>query len=194
AWNRADRLAALRMPMRTQASPESARRLPWPRIAVVVGVAILSGLFAANYFLSPNGKIVETPKGGQERLTLIDGSHIELNTDTAIRIDYRENKRSIALLRGEAYFQVKHDAQRPFVVNVAGHQIVDLGTKFVVKMAAKSFQVALLEGSARLENENGAQGRAIVLSPGDVAVATATTTNVTRRPERELTERLAWQH
>jgi len=193
-WNRTDRLAALRRPMRAQTSREHQRKLPWARIAAVFGLVVVSGIFATNYMLAPKGKLVETPKGGQERLTLVDGSHIELNTDTAIRIDYSENKRAITLLRGEAYFQVRHDAARPFSVAVAGHRIVDLGTKFVVRMAPKSFQVALLEGSARLENENGAQGRAIVLSPGDVAVATATATKVTRRPEHELTERLAWQH
>jgi len=193
-WDRTDRLAALRRPMRTPLPRDPQRKALWPRIAAVLGLVAICGSFAGNYFLKPQGKLVETPKGGQERLTLIDGSHIELNTDTAIRIHYSGNKRAIALLHGEAYFQVKHDAARPFVVTVGDRKIVDLGTKFVIKMAPKSFQVALLEGSARLEDGSKAQGRAIVLAPGDVAVATATATNVTRRSERELTERLAWQH
>ena len=193
-WARTDRMAALRHPMRAQTARDLSRNVLWSRIAAIVGFAVVSGIFAGAYFLKPQGKLVETPKGGQERLTLVDGSHIELNTDTAIRIDYSGNKRDIALLRGEAYFQVKHDASRPFAVTVGDRKIVDLGTKFVVKMASKSFQVALLEGSARLEKENEGHDRAIVLSPGDVAVASATATKITRRPERELTERLAWQH
>lgn len=193
-WRRTDRLAALRQPMREPADRSISRKALWTRIAAVFGLVVVTGVFAGNYLVRPHGQLIETPKGGQERLTLADGSQIELNTDSAVRVELGARTRAVELVRGEAFFQIKHDAARPFVVTVAKHRIVDLGTKFLIRMAPKSFQVALLEGSARLENAGAqSQKNAVVLSPGDVAVATAGSTRVSKRSEREISERLAWQ-
>jgi transmembrane sensor len=193
-WQRTDRLAALRQPMREAEPRSTPNKQLWSRIAAAIGLVAVIGVVGQSYFTRPEGQVIETPKGGQERLGLADGSQIVLNTDSAVRVNLGARARSVELLRGEAYFQVRHDAQRPFVVTVGGHRIVDLGTKFLVRMAPKSLQVALLEGSARLENANAsAKKDAVILTPGDVAVATAGATHVTRKTDREISERLAWQ-
>lgn len=189
-WRRTDRLAALRQPIEQAAEDNVDRKALWTRVAVAMGFVLLVGVVAGNYFVRPYGQLIETPKGGQERLTLSDGSQLELNTDTSVRIDLDGQTRAVELLRGEAFFQIRHNAARPFVVTVAGHRIVDLGTKFLVREGPESLRVALLEGSARLEST---QQRAIVLSPGDVAVATTNVTHVSRTTERELSENLAWR-
>lgn len=190
-WRRTDRLAALRMPMRETTGGNAPRRALWLRTAVVLGVAAIVGVSARAYLERPTTELIQTPKGGQERLTLSDGSQIELNTDTAVLVDLRGRARAVELLRGEAIFQIKHDTARPFVVTAGARRIVDLGTKFLVRMTLDSLKVALVEGRARLESPG--QQRAAVLSPGDVAVATANATNVTRKSVRELSESLAWQ-
>jgi transmembrane sensor len=193
-WQRTDRLAALRQPMRETPARSAPNKHIWSRIAAAVGLAAVIGVVGQNYLSRPQGQLIETPKGGQERLGLADGSQIVLNTDSAVRVNLGARTRSVELLRGEAYFQVRHDASRPFVVTVSGHRIVDLGTKFLVRMAPKALQVALLEGSARLENANAAAKKnSVILTPGDVAVATAADTQVTRKTDREISERLAWQ-
>ena len=102
------------------------------RIAGALGLIVLVGTLAGNYLRGPQGKLIETPKGGQEKLALADGSQIELNTNSAIRLDVGPVHRSVELVRGEAFFEIKHDASRPFVVTAAGHTITDLGTKFLV--------------------------------------------------------------
>jgi transmembrane sensor len=191
-WRRTDRLAALRQPIEETAEHKVDRKVLWSRIAGAIGLVMLIGVVAGNYFVRPHGQLIETPRGGQERLTLSDGSQVELNTDTAIRIDLDAQTRAVELVRGEAFFQIKHNAARPFVVTAAGHRIVDLGTKFLVRMAPESLRVALLEGRARLESAQPQQ-HAVVLSPGDVAVATADVTHVSRTSERELSENLAWR-
>ena len=194
-WRRTDRLAALRGPMREPADRGAPRRAFWMRVAIVMGLTALTGVFGENYFGHQRPEMIETPKGGQERLTLADGSQIELNTDTAIVVKFRAGTRAVELVRGEAYFQIKHDATRPFVVIAASHRIVDLGTKFLVRMAPQSLNVTLLEGRARLESgRDPSQQREVVLTPGDVAVATADVTRVFKKPEQELVESLAWQH
>jgi transmembrane sensor len=191
-WRRTDRLAALRQPIEQAADHNPDRKALWTRIGTAVGFLLLVGVVAGNYFVRPQGQLIETPKGGQERLTLSDGSQVELNTDTAVRIDLDGQTRAVELLRGEAFFQIRHNAARPFVVTAAGHRIVDLGTKFLVRTAPESLRVALLEGSARLESMQSQQ-RAVVLSRGDIAVATTDVMRVSRTTERELSENLAWR-
>jgi len=193
-WERTQRLAALRTPMRPSKGVLVLRKSWWSRIAVIVGITAITGLFAIQYLQRPRPQFVETPKGGRERLTLADGSQIELNTDTAALLSIQPNARNVQLLRGEAYFQVTHDASRPFVVTIGKHRIVDLGTKFVVRADPEAVKVTLVSGSARLEDAD-AQGekRAVVLTPGEVAIATADAMRVSKHTPRELSESLAWQ-
>jgi len=194
-WRRTNRLAALRAPMRTPPSPNSSKNALWMRVAGALGLVVLVGALAGNYLRGPQGQLIETPKGGQEKLALSDGSQIELNTDSAIRLDIGSAHRSVELIRGEAFFEIKHDASRPFVVTAARHTITDLGTKFLVRATPDSLRVALVEGRARLEGISGrSQQHALVLSTGDVAVATDEATQVLKKSSRELTESLAWQH
>jgi transmembrane sensor len=192
-WKRANRLAALRQPMRSPTNSNSIPITRWTRIAVGLAFVALIGVFAGNYLQQPHNQLIETPKGGQERLTLADGSQVELNTDTAIRVAFSDSMRSVELVRGEVYFQVKHNATRPFVVYAGTHRIVDLGTKFLVCATSQSTKVALVEGRARFEEIDG-QRRAVILVPGDVAVATTERTNVFKRSSKALSEDLAWQH
>ena len=190
-WRRTDRLAALRKPIREATDRNAPRRTLWIRTVVAVCFAVIIGVSARAYFERPGAQLIQTPKGGQERLTLSDGSQIELNTDSAVLVDLSGPKRAVELIRGEAFFQIKHDTARPFVVTAGTRRIVDLGTKFLIRMSSDYLKVTLVEGSARLESPD--QQRAAVLSPGDVAVATAYSTNVTRKSARELSESLAWQ-
>ena len=189
-WHRTERLAALRQPMRQPTAPN--RKALWTRFTAALGLAVLTGVATTSYLNRENGQLIETPKGGQERLLLADGSQVELNTNSAIRVDLHDRTRTIKLVRGEAFFQIKHDAARPFVVTAAGHRIVDLGTKFLVRIDPQSLRVALVEGSARLENTRAGQ-RPVVLRRGDVAIATAEETSVTKKAAREILDSLAWQ-
>jgi transmembrane sensor len=191
-WQDADRLSALRSfkPQTPNAEP---RREFWPilRRAVAATIVIAAvGTAGALYFLQPEGELYATPMGGREVITLFDGSQVELNTDTQIRI--APGKRMAWVEKGEAYFQIKHDAAHPFVVQVAGHRIVDLGTKFVVRDQPGRLEVSLVEGKARVEPLNN-NAKPAVLTPGDVAIATATTISVTKKTEKHLASELGWR-
>jgi transmembrane sensor len=102
--------------------------------------------------------------------------------------------RTARLEKGEAYFQIKHDAAHPFVVMAAGHRIADLGTKFLVRTRPGRLEVSLMEGKALVESMgNAAQPQAALLTPGDVAVATADSLSLHRKPEAELANKLSWR-
>ena len=156
------------------------------------GVIAVAGLAAANYLLVPKDQVFSTPVGGRETIRLSDGSIIELNTNTQLRIRASATARLVTLDKGEAYFHVRHDAQRPFVATADDGRVVDLGTKFVVREGADHLEVALVEGRARFESANP-KAKTAVLTPGDVVVATADSVSVTRRSAHELSDALGWR-
>jgi transmembrane sensor len=194
-WERANRLDALRQlpprPMPTPASPR--RRSLFLGLAASVAVVAAIGLSTNILVSSPRLTTYATPIGGRESIHLADGSQIDLNTDTVLRTHFKDGQRSAELVKGEALFQIKHDAAHPFVVSVAGHTVTDLGTKFLVHDDGSRLKVALIEGSARLSaDSNSAQSKVAVLMPGDEAVATSKTLVVTRKTSAELRNELGW--
>jgi transmembrane sensor len=194
-WTRAERLAALKpaQQMRPEkvAKPKGMR--PFLRYAMAAIVVAVAGVGFAYNLLSQE-RVVATAVGQRAKFTLADGTHIELNTNSAIAAKITPWARTVELQRGEAFFDVRHDAARPFVVLAAGHRIVDLGTQFSVRENKNSLKVTLIAGRARLETANPAlQHHATDLVPGDVAVVTANAMSVAKMPARALTERLAWR-
>lgn len=192
AWGRASRLAALREPMRKIAPVKPSGDF-WPRALKSVAALVAVGAIAAttvSYVLRPQETVYATPVGGHRTITLADHSMIELNTDTVLAV----RGRTARLEKGEAYFQIHHDAGHPFVVVVGDHRIADLGTKFLVRSQPSRLEVSLVEGKALVETtDNAAQPQAALLTPGDVAVATAQSIFLRRKPESELADKLSWR-
>jgi transmembrane sensor len=194
-WGRADRLSALR------GSPqEAARPIVRQRRMIffgTVGLCLLGAVIAVASFLprTDGSNTYETALGGHKILTLGDGSKIELNTGTLIRMAAEGPQRKVWLERGEAFFQIKHDAAHPFVVVAGNRQVVDVGTAFAMRREPDRLQVTLTEGEARLEPVGAAHDpKALVLTPGDVAVATSGGIALTTRPVAEVSDQLAWRH
>jgi transmembrane sensor len=194
AWNRTTRLAALQKPMRrANANAQASSRVPVLKIAAAVVVTAAVSIGGSLLALHKETQTFATTIGGREALSLIDGSKIELNTDTVLRMAEGSTQRKVWLDKGEAYFDIKHDAAHPFVVMVGNHRVTDLGTKFIVRQEGDRVEVKLLEGSARLDANDGAPSQTAVLKPGDVAIATANATSVTRKPMKELANELGWR-
>jgi transmembrane sensor len=191
AWSNASRLTALRQPMRPSTPP---RRI-LPILARAAGAIVLVGtlgIAGTKYFAGPDTRTYATGLGGRETLALSDGSRIELNTNSVLRIAAKANGRTVWLDKGEAYFEIKHDAAHPFVVFAAGQRVTDLGTKFLVRQKKGSVEVALIEGSARVENDSN-HAQSAVLQPGEIAVATADKLSVVRNGTAKLANELSWR-
>jgi transmembrane sensor len=193
-WSKTERLTALRAPERTSPDvPAKSRSFLTRAIVTLLAIAALGG--ASAFYLSGSVKRdYSTPVGGHRIIALDDGSKIELNTDTMLRTDFGARSRQVQLLKGEAYFQIKYDAARPFIVTVAQHRVTDLGTKFFVRDEDNRVQVSLVEGRAELKSDDaGIQQHSVVLAPGDVAIASAVSLSVSRKPARELSDELGWR-
>ncbi|RIV77017.1 DUF4880 domain-containing protein [Pelagerythrobacter aerophilus] len=105
------------------------------------------------------------PVGEQRVATLDDGTRVSLNTGSDLSVDYREDVREVQL-KGEAFFEVQHESDRPFVVIAGDERIVALGTSFVVRHLADSVSVTLIEGSVAISSTENGKHKPIVLDPG----------------------------
>lgn len=109
-----------------------------------------------------------TPRGGQFKLSLPDGSEVWLNAVSSIRYPtaFIGNERRVEIT-GEAYFEIAHDAAKPFKVIVNGTEVKVLGTHFNINAYndEASIKTTLLEGSVSLTKA----GAAITLKPGQQA-------------------------
>lgn len=113
-----------------------------------------------------------TARGERRRITLPDGSVLDLNTASEATIAYYENGRVVTLQTGEALFSVHADAARPFTV-VAGESCVRvMGTRFNVRHDPDSVQVAVTEGAVKFSAGPWWRRGREVVSAGQVAVAT----------------------
>ena len=143
--------------------------------------------------LLPKVETYSTPVGGHQAIMLADGSVVELNTNTVFRADLGFTHRSGRLEKGEAYFSIAHDANRPFVVTAGSHKITVLGTKFSVRRDSDKLEVALIDGRVWFSAENGAPSQSALMTPGDVLVATATGLSVTKETRKSIGDELAWR-
>ena len=131
--------------------------------------------------------------GGHETIVMGDGSRIELNTDTSLRLREAANKREVWLDHGEALFQIKHDVHRPLTVYAGNRRVSDLGTQFVMRREQDRLRVALLEGEVAIGPADS-EGRDLVLAPGNVFLATASRISVTSELQKTLAKELAWRN
>ncbi len=95
---------------------------------------------------------LSTPRGGQYRLTLPDGTKVIVNSETILRYptQFGPKDRRVELI-GEAYFEVTHDKDKPFVVRGNKQEIEVLGTAFNVSdYPSEPTTTTLLTGSVKL--------------------------------------------
>lgn len=76
-----------------------------------------------------------TATGERKEILLADGSHLQLNSQSALDVRLDGHQRTVELLQGEMWVEVAKDAQRPFVVKTDQGTATALGTRYLVKRA-----------------------------------------------------------
>lgn len=123
---------------------------------------------------------LETPAGGQFQAVLPDGTKVWLNAASSITypVSFARFKERRIKLSGEAYFEVRHDAEKPFIVETKGQITEDIGTAFNINgyPDESAARTTLIEGSVRVSslNQDTSRGKPInngkILRPGQQAV------------------------
>jgi len=120
-----------------------------------------------------------TARGQQQSVTLPDGSVLRLDTATRVAVTLYRQRREVRLLDGQAVFQVRGDARRPFDVLAGAVRITVVGTRFSVRhtpgMACKDdVRVEVEEGRVSVARGAAPEGApAILLTAGQRIVADA---------------------
>lgn len=107
--------------------------------------------------------------GQADSIRLPDGTFVQLGPDSwlSLAADFGTGSRELEL-EGEAFFNVVHDAERPFTVHAGDASIVDLGTAFTVRTGAGlPVEVAVTDGSVLLSSAFAPVEEGIVLNAGD---------------------------
>lgn len=94
-----------------------------------------------------------TRTGERAEQILADGSELVLNTDSAIKVEFDEQRRLVKVLSGEVYVTVAPNKSRPFVVQVGDMQVTALGTEFIVRKDRDTKpSVTVTEHSVKVES------------------------------------------
>ena len=139
---------------------------------------------------APVYNIIRTPRGGQFKLELADGSRVWLNAASSLRFPTSfSNGPRIVQLTGEAYFEVKSDSKQPFTVEVGAMKVDATGTRFNINAYPDEGGIltTLAEGIVSVRSTNSS----VTLKPEQEVM---TSQNGSMKPVRtaDLESTLAW--
>jgi len=162
-WNANNVLTELSIPLRGRAGSERGQNrgmlnvlFPYQNFrGIVVAMCFLLSFFAFKDWLIPpaidstNG-IYATAIGEVRLETLVDGSQLEINTDSQVQVDYSGSTRKLRLLRGEVHFSVSHNEEWPFEVYAGGSKVGAVGTAFLLRLNDDALNVIVTDGKVDL--------------------------------------------
>lgn len=159
--------------------PSSRRWYATPLARIAAALLLVAGGYATLQTLGPSrpdgrdrpdAELV-APNGQRVTAALGDGSRVVLNAGSRLRYSrFIASRARDVYLEGEAYFEVTHDAKRPFRVHANGGVAHDLGTRFTVRAYPEMTQVdvAVTEGRVSLRRDHEAATDSVVLAQGQL--------------------------
>jgi ferric-dicitrate binding protein FerR (iron transport regulator) len=145
--------------------------------------------------ISSSFNTLSTPRGGQYKLTLPDGTQVWLNAATTLRypVHFAADERRVEMT-GEAYFEVAANAKAPFKVISNNQEVKVLGTQFNVNAYTdeESIKTTLLEGAVSVTNPTSLNPQSAILRPGQQAQVNGN--QVTVANNVNLEQVVAWKN
>lgn len=151
--------------------PEAARSRRWVLWGGGLAAGAITASAATMMLLPAAAQSYATGQGERRKVTLADGSILEMNGATRLEVRFAGRERRVELASGEASFDVAHDARRPFVVAVGDRTVRVLGTRFNVRRRSGRLSVAVARGLVEVAAGGGA-ARRYRLHPGQRLDAT----------------------
>jgi transmembrane sensor len=202
-WQQADRIKSLGIDAHSETEEMENKRRWWPTAiaaSLVAAIGIGGISLGPKFFDQPAGQTqqvqqarFDTPIGGRRVVPLVDGTKVELNTQTVLRTAVNQMKREVWLDSGEAFFEVAHREGEPFVVHAGRQTITVLGTKFSVRRDKDRVTVNVLEGRVRVDDGEGQMAHAAIITAGDTAISRGASTLIAAKSEERVESALAWR-
>lgn len=202
-WKNFDRLGAVAVGspdpdlLAPRVSPRRRRVLVWSALGAAAAVtALLLGVSSSR----SKPHTAETAIGAFQKFDMPDGSVAQLNTDSAIDLDFSATERRVRVVRGEVFFNVTKDPARPFVVTTGRVAVRAVGTAFNVRSRAAAVEVLVTEGRVRVDDLQGGQSvlpsapsaaESPLLAAGERAVVAVSTNGSAPAPVTAKVEKVA---
>lgn len=198
--------ALLEETARIAAEPRAVKHRPFKYFAaagLAAGIVLAVTLL---FVYRGTGTQYTTQTGEIRTLNLPDGSRVTLGAHSRLKLEFNEAERRLHLAGGEAFFEVRKDRARPFIVDAGNARVQVLGTKFNVHRGADEVNVAVLEGTVEVTAENSAENNQAAGSRGDNAptkyvlnegqqlTAGASVASVHPRPTSDIAPPGAWRN
>ena len=185
------------------------RRRRWAvPLAAAASVALAAiGYFTWSAYERTGWHEYTTDYGGLSRIVLDDGSVVNLNTNSLLRVQLTPELRHIVLERGEALFKVAHDTNRPFDVDAGNTTVRAVGTEFSVRVretaeaagGGKDVEVLVKEGRVAIDppKKNAKPIERVAALPASMSTLSAgeavtiTATRVTAEPPQMQVQKVA---
>ncbi|WP_200978055.1 FecR family protein [Echinicola sp. 20G] len=149
----------------------------WHKVAAIL-IVVVSSVYCLRHFLS-NDKMISSsdvpemitkcnPSGQKTGFRLPDGTVVYLNASSKLTYPsvFKEDERRVSM-KGEAYFDVAEDKERPFIIETGDDIIKVLGTSFNLVHSNNELKVALVKGSVAYED---AEGNTVRIKPNQMLV------------------------
>lgn len=153
---------------------DPARRFDWSKLAAAAALVlavVTTFMFITGRNVAPGadqGKwIAQTPGyprapdvlayandgAGVTLIALPDGSQMALDSRTRVLAEFTPDRRSLRIISGRAFFDVRRDSRRPFTARASGMEVTALGTRFDVGIDSGGLRVVLIEGHVSVRRQ-----------------------------------------
>lgn len=197
AWDASARLRAAPPALELASEAPRVRRGADRRRLIFGGLAAAGAAVATTvgWRLFDNVDLYRTGVGERRVVALRDGSSVTLNTASTVEVAYTEAERRVRLVRGEALFDVAHDAARPFLVDAGSARFRALGTAFNVRLRPDVVELTVTEGVVGVAAREGEVEvpAAARIAAGGGAIVRSGAVAPTALDGQHLRQRTAWQ-
>lgn len=132
-------------------------------LAAAMALAVLPPMFVE----APAPQVFQTARAEHRTIKLADGSTVDMDAETRLRVSFSKSRRQVTLDGGQAIFDVTHDTARPFTVAASNHIVRVVGTQFEVRNRDKALTVTVARGRVEVRPDEPGGGRTYLLTPGE---------------------------
>lgn len=173
----------------------SQRRAPSRVIRFGLAATVLLAVIGAGVGYITSRDVYTTAIGEQRSILLPDGSTIDLNGRSKVRVRLDARTRSVDLMEGEALFRVVPNKTRPFVVAADDARVRAVGTEFAINRRQRELVVTVVEGTVAVSAAGAGGGETLLNGGQQLALSLAAPAGGDAVPQPrsvEVNDAIAW--